>query len=92
MANAMLYEDYLRQQASRGQYGVCIIPVDHAEDIADWIEKNRDRIAVIRCADCMHWEPCNAEEGDFSGHCRKNAECHGALTDATFFCGSAERQ
>lgn len=50
-----------------------------------------DLIRVIRCMDCVYWEPCNAEEGDFSGHCRNNAECQGALTDATFFCGSAER-
>ena len=53
---------------------------------------DHDRIKVIRCADCAWWEANNAEEGDTSGYCRKNAECENALTDMTFFCGSAERR
>lgn len=54
--------------------------------------KDPDRIKVIRCADCAWWESNNAEEGDTSGYCRKNAECENALTDMTFFCGSADRR
>lgn len=53
---------------------------------------DHDRIKVIRCADCAWWEANNAEEGDTSGYCRKNAECENALTDMTFFCGSADRR
>lgn len=53
---------------------------------------DHDRIKVIRCVDCAWWEANNAEEGDTSGYCRKNAECENALTDMTFFCGSAERR
>lgn len=53
---------------------------------------DHDRIKVIRCADCAWWEANNTEEGDTSGYCRKNAECENALTDMTFFCGSADRR
>lgn len=55
-------------------------------------QEDPDRIKVIRCADCAWWESNNAEEGDTSGYCRKNAECENALTDMTFFCGSADRR
>ena len=47
MPNGMLYEDYLRRQASKGDYGVCIISVDAAESIADWI----GRIRALRIAE-----------------------------------------
>lgn len=52
---AMLYEDYLRMMAERGD-GVAEIPRDIAFGIADWIEKMRDihdsnteLVPVIRC-------------------------------------------
>lgn len=52
---------------------------------------NIDAVPVVRCMDCIYWQPNNAEEGDYSGYCRNRAECENQLTDATFFCGSAER-
>ena len=30
---------------------------------------------VTRCIDCIHWEPENAEEGDYGGHCRNPLRC-----------------
>lgn len=41
MNEAMLYEDYIRQQIERGSCGVAIIPALIANGIADWIENNR---------------------------------------------------
>lgn len=42
MSDAMLYEDYIRQQIERGSCGVAIIPAKIAEGIAEWVEKHRD--------------------------------------------------
>lgn len=54
MADMMTYEDYLRQQAEKSQYGVTVIQTQIALDIADWIEKNRQRadVMVIKCKEC----------------------------------------
>lgn len=50
----MTYEDYLRQQAEKSQYGVTVIQTQIALDIADWIEKNKQRadVMVIKCKEC----------------------------------------
>ena len=54
--------------------------------------KDPDRIKAVRCKDCRYFEPCNAEEGDCSGHCRNYyAPCQNQTVDAWWFCGSAER-
>lgn len=42
MSDGMLYEDYIRQQIEHGSCGVAIIPALIANDIADWIENNRN--------------------------------------------------
>lgn len=39
--NAQTYEDFLRGQAEKAQYGVVIIPARAALDMADFIEKMR---------------------------------------------------
>ena len=47
----------------------------------------------VRCKDCMHFEPSNAEEGDSSGHCRNRYSiCQNALTDMDWYCADAERK
>ncbi len=52
-----------------------------------------DTVRVTRCADCRYWEPENAEEGDYSGHCRRSfGICYGQITDASWFCADGERE
>ena len=41
MSATQTYEDYLRGQVERGQYGVAIIQAQIALDIAEYIEKHR---------------------------------------------------
>lgn len=74
------------------------LTADEANDILTMLEeqekrlKDPDRIKVTRCKDCRFFEPCNAEEGDNSGHCRNDyAPCQNQTVDAWWFCGSAER-
>ena len=50
-------------------------------------------VPVVRCYECRHWEPENAEEGDCSGHCRKRyGMSEGATTDGTWFCSDGEKE
>jgi hypothetical protein len=52
-----------------------------------------DRVRVVRCSDCRYWEPENAEEGDYSGHCKRSfGICYGQVTDAIWFCADGERE
>lgn len=54
MSEAMLYEDYIRQQIERGSCGVAIIPATIAEGIAEWIEKQREKKTTHEQAiDCL---------------------------------------
>jgi len=48
----MTFETYLRQQAEKSQYGVTVIQTQIALDIADWIEKNRQRTEVVKLIKC----------------------------------------
>ena len=41
MSNVQTYEDFLRGQAEKAQYGVVIIPARTALDMADFIERTR---------------------------------------------------
>lgn len=52
MDETMTYEGYIRSQIECGSCGVTIIPNLIAKDVADWIEKKRDAVAVVRCKDC----------------------------------------
>ena len=55
--------------------------------------KDGDRVKVVRCADCRYWEPENAEEGDYSGHCKRSFGIfYGQITDASWFCADGERE
>lgn len=55
--------------------------------------KDPDLVKVVRCQDCRHWEPENAEEGDLSGHCRNNyAPCQNQQTYMNWFCWDGERK
>lgn len=54
MSSAMKFEEYLRQQAERGQFGVALIESEIALGIADWIELHRDAVPVVRCRDCKY--------------------------------------
>ena len=50
-------------------------------------------VPVTRCYECQHWEPENAEEGDYSGHCKRSfGICYGQVTDASWFCADGERE
>lgn len=67
----------------------------YADYVYDALEllKDGDRVKVVRCADCRYWEPENAEEGDYSGHCRRSfGICYGQITDASWFCADGERE
>ena len=56
MSSAMKFEEYLRQQAERGQFGVALIESEIALGIADWIELHRDAVPVVRCKDCRYYK------------------------------------
>lgn len=48
--------------------------------------------SVVRCDECEHWEPNNADEGDYSGRCRNNwGPCQNQQTDGTWFCEDGVR-
>lgn len=85
MSETMLYEDYLRMRIERGDFGVAIIPASIAEDMANWMDNQRDRIEIVRCKDCEYWYP---EEDDAYGHCRK----HDFWTSESWFCADGERR
>ena len=60
----------------------------------DWSKEmpDQDSVKVVRCADCVYWQPNNAEEGDTSGRCRNDyAPCKNQQTDMTWFCADGER-
>lgn len=73
-------------------------PMDYAAafDVAiKALEKTKDpdRAKVVRCRDCVYWEPNNAEGGDASGRCRNSYRtCDGQQTDMTWFCADGERK
>lgn len=49
-------------------------------------------VPVVRCYECQHWEPENAEEFATCGHCRKQyGMSEGNVTDGTWFCSDGER-
>lgn len=51
-----------------------------------------ESVKVVRCGECLHWEPECVEEGDSSGHCRNNyAPCQNQQTDMNWFCAEGER-
>ena len=51
-----------------------------------------DRPELVRCKDCVHFVPENAEEGDSSGHCRNRfAPCENQTVDMWWFCADGER-
>ena len=74
----MTYETYLRQQVDKGCYGVAIISAEVALDIANFIEKQRERIAEAdrktenssekpnNCEECEHWN--DTEDGCADRH------------------------
>lgn len=47
-----------------------------------------DAVPIVRCGECVHFQPNNAEEGDRSGVCQKI----GLLCDITWFCADGERE
>ncbi len=50
-------------------------------------------VRVTRCAYCRYWVPENAEESDYSGHCKRSfGICYGQVTDASWFCADGERE
>ena len=54
--------------------------------------KDPDRVKVVRCRDCVHWMPNNAEEADASGRCGNDyAPCQNQQTDMTWFCTDGKR-
>lgn len=52
-----------------------------------------DAVPVVRCKDCVYFEPENAEEGDSYGRCRNNyAPCQNQQVEMMWFCADGERQ
>lgn len=52
-----------------------------------------DRVNVVRCQDCVWFEPETAEEGDTYGRCRNDyAPCQNQQVDMVWFCGSGEKK
>lgn len=48
---------------------------------------------IIRCGECVYFEPNNYEEGDSTGLCRNNnCPCQNQQTDMVWFCADAERK
>ena len=48
---------------------------------------------IVRCGECIWFEPENAEEGDSSGHCRNNyCPCQNQRTDMMWYCADGERK
>lgn len=63
---------------------------DNCENCATAIE---DRQPIVRCKDCVYFEPENAEEGDSYGRCRNNyAPCQNQQVEMMWFCADGERQ
>lgn len=99
MMNAMLYEDYLRQQVDRGEFGVCIIPADIATGIAEYIERHRNDATIVRCKDCKYcysidsdpMEPYNGENYWYCERWDKSTSAYGTDPER-FYCADAERR
>lgn len=52
-----------------------------------------DRVEVVRCAECVYWQPDNAEEGDSYGRCRNHyTPCENQQTESMWFCANGERE
>lgn len=48
---------------------------------------------IVRCGDCVYFEPNNYEEGDTTGRCRNNyCPCQNQQTDMVWYCADAERK
>lgn len=65
----MLMEDYIREQINKGQYGVIVIPISTAEDIAYYIETSRDKTEPVRHGkwiedDIDKWRCSVCQKGD----------------------------
>lgn len=69
--------------------GVCkVMAAGDAIDLLD----DGNMVRVVRCAECMHWELNDAEEGDYSGRCRyQYGPCQNQETDGTWFCADGVR-
>ena len=53
----------------------------------------KNAVEVVRCEDCEYWTANNAEEGDWSGKCRKYmGMCEGETTQGYDFCSDGERR
>ena len=52
-----------------------------------------EKIEVVRCADCVWWEPENAEGVNIYGRCRNNyAPCQNQQTDTMWFCADGKEK
>lgn len=52
-----------------------------------------DAAPVVRCRNCVHWWPDNAEEGDDKGRCgNRFAPCENQQTGMDWFCADGERR
>lgn len=72
--SSMLMENYIREQIKKGQYGVIIIPVSIAEDIACYIENHREKSDSVRHGHWVKKEPVFSKDtGIYRYEC---SECH----------------
>ena len=48
---------------------------------------------LVRCENCIYFEPNNYEEGDSTGRCRNRySPCENQQTDMTWFCADGEKK
>lgn len=59
----------------------------------DAISPTIDAVPVVRCENCIYFEPNNYEEGDSTGRCRNRySPCENQQTDMTWFCADGEKK
>ena len=94
----MLVEDWLRGCVHHdGRHGEVTLPCDDVLNIADYIERTRNKIEVVRCRDCKWWD----KDDNYSyGYCM--AMKHGYISanweigiyrkyKGDFYCADGER-
>ena len=75
-----------------GGYGFDMQLLVDAVGIIGEMFKSGQISEVVRCKDCVYFDPENAEEGDSYGRCRNNyAPCQNQQVEMMWFCGDGVR-
>lgn len=77
--NVMLVEDWLRGCVHHdGRHGEVTLPCDEVLNIADYIERTRNKVEVVRCKDCKYLSRITSQV--------KVGEWFGCLNDKGLAC------